>query len=178
MTSTYGNWIRTEIFNPVNNFIIIFNVIFFLGILLLFFWYILSSQFQNIILDKVEIISLLAQNDTTIKKSVQDYIDTVDINQLKISADSDKIKRTDLNNQLFIEKLLGWFVVLGVVMFICFYLLYLHAINKKMSKGDMILIFLLIFSFVTEIVFYFAVVTPWKFIGDYELINNLSKQTP
>jgi hypothetical protein len=171
VSSEYYKWIRNELFSPVNGFIITFNIIFFLGILLLFFWYILSSQFETIILDKVEILTLLSKNDPTIKKNIEEYLSTIDINKLAIIAKNEKETRNIQNNDLFVKKLLGWFIVLGTITMICFILLCLHATKNSISKGDLLLVFLLLFSFVTEIIFYFAVIDSWKFIGDYEIVK-------
>ena len=39
------------------------------------------------------------------------------------------------------------------------------------------LIFLIIASFATEVVFYFAIIVPWKFIGDFQLLKNIEPVT-
>jgi hypothetical protein len=163
VSSEYYKWIRNELFSPVNGFIITFNIIFFLGIL--------CSQFETIILDKVEILTLLSKNDPTIKKNIEEYLSTIDINKLAIIAKNEKETRNIQNNDLFVKKLLGWFIVLGTITMICFILLCLHATKNSISKGDLLLVFLLLFSFVTEIIFYFAVIDSWKFIGDYEIVK-------
>ena len=140
----YDIWIQGEIFSPVNGFIIVFNVLFFLGVLLIFFWYVLSSQFQ-----------------------------TINTEELKAAAQAEQIARNTTNQKGFVESLLGWFIVLGVLTLIAFIMLCIHAVGGGINKGDWVLIFLLVLSFVTEIIFYFVVVDSWEFIGDYQLFKAL-----
>jgi len=169
----YDIWIQGEIFSPVNGFIIVFNVLFFLGVLLIFFWYVLSSQFQTIVLDKVDIITLMATYDENIKTSVTNLIQTINTEELKAAAQAEQIARNTTNQKGFVESLLGWFIVLGVLTLIAFIMLCIHAVGGGINKGDWVLIFLLVLSFVTEIIFYFVVVDSWEFIGDYQLFKAL-----
>jgi len=169
---TYSQWIRGELFSPVNMFIIILNSLFFIGVLVIFFWFILSTQFESIMLDKVDIVTLFAQNDPAVYSSIKEYIDKVDVDQLKATSDSDQNARNTSNTQLFVDNLVWWFAVLGILTLVSFGYLISHGLGN-ITIGEYMLIFLIILSFTTEIVFYFAMVNSWKFIGDFQLLKNL-----
>lgn len=171
--STYSKFIMAEVFSPLNIFIIMFNILFFLIVLVLFFWFILSPQFQSIVLDKADIISLLGDSNFKIKTAIGGYLGTIDFDVLEAKANVDSIDRTVINNKNFVDTLLGWFIVIGLVTLASLVFLIKHARKEGggIKTSDWILLLLLVFSFTTEIIFYLVVVKPWQFIGDYELIK-------
>ena len=178
--SDYNTWLKNEIVNPVNSFIISFNILFFLIVLFIFFWYVLSVQFEVIILNKTELITLYAQNDPSVNQAVTAYVQSINLPELQAAAEADETARNKSNLNLLIGypatsnnpfPVFVWYIILSIVTFGLFIWLCVHAAKNGLTSGDKLLLFLLVLSFITEVIFYFAVVNTWEFIGDYEILK-------
>ena len=57
-----------------NDLIPIFmNVMFFMAIQTIFFLYVASKQFENVLIDKINIVKVLSENNPYIKSLIQNY---------------------------------------------------------------------------------------------------------
>ncbi len=167
-------WAGKEVFTGINIFIILLNALFFITVLVIFFWFIVSNQFETIILDKVDIVTLLAKNNPSIYNYIKDYVNNNNIEDIKNISDTDKQTRDKNNVKLFINHMIWWFAVLGILCLIV--LLYLVIKGKGITTGDIVLILLVSVSFTTEIILFFVLIKPWKFIGDFQLMKSLAKE--
>lgn len=157
-------------FDSATLFICILNVIVFMIVLLLFFWFILSRQFEITIVSKVDIIVLLAKEDINVRKQILNIID-LNYEQVKNQSIINEYERDVFNWELLKNKLGPMiYIFMGL-----FKLVFLYIIIKKKSFicVDYLLIFIVLACFIPELLFYYILLENWTFIGDQIIYQNM-----
>lgn len=144
------------------------NVIFFIVVQTIFFLYIASKQFENVLKDKLNFIKELSENNVyvynIIQKLKKDY--TEGKNYSYIVRQRDKY-----NNQI----LLIYCGIPSCVIVICLiYILFFMKSEKSWSNVDSLSLFFVTFAYITEIFFFFCVIYQYIFIGDQTIIYNFT----
>jgi hypothetical protein len=160
-------WIKLDIVDVLIN---LCNIIIFIAVIIIFFWFIISKQFNVIILDKVNIITLLCQRDILFRNNIRIYMQNN--NSIKKTAEELEKLRLAYNTDLLVSQLLPYIYAFGSLIVVCILVI---VYKKRIIVRDEYILFLFIFlGFFTEVVFYFVVINGWKFIGDFELLLLLS----
>lgn len=157
-----------EIFHSSNILICLSNIAVFVTFLILFFWFVLSKQFDAIILEKVKLISLVAKYDPKFKTVLKNYLYSNDSITLAAKATQQENLRYENNvNALQIE-VMPFVYILSTLWTLN--LIYMIWYKRKLLFSEWILLLLVLGAFITEVIFYFILVNEWKFIGDFELV--------
>jgi hypothetical protein len=150
-----------------NDLIPIFiNVIFFIIFQIIFFIYVASKQFENVLKDKLNFIKELSNNNPYVYNIIQslkkDYIK-------EKNYDNIILERDKYNNKILL-------IYCGIPMFIIFififYILFFMKSEKSWNYIDSLSLFLVTFAYITEIFFFFCVIYQYIFIGDQNIIYN------
>lgn len=150
-----------------NDLIPIFmNVMFFMAIQTIFFLYVASKQFENILIDKINIVKVLSENNPYIKSLIQNYKNSYISNK---NFDIIISEREKYNNEILL-------IYCGIPMIIIFilllYVIFFMKSDKPWSKVDTLSLFFVTLAYLTELFLFFCVITQYIFIGDVNLIYN------
>jgi hypothetical protein len=157
-------------FDSVGVFICILNNIVFMLTLLLFFWFIISKQFETVILSKVDILVLVLKENKELKKKIIDQI-YKEYNNTKLISIDNEFHRNEYNFELLKNKI-GPFIY-SFFSILCSLFGYIVYKRIKFDIIDFILVLSVIFAFSTEIVFYYVLLNNWIFIGDNSVLKYL-----
>jgi hypothetical protein len=164
-----------DVFHPSNILICVANISVFVIFLILFFWFILSRQFDAIILEKVSIISLIAKYDPEFRKVLLEYLYSNNTSNDLIAKKQEELRYRENVNSLQIE-VLPFTYILGTILILDIIYMVLH--KNKLMFSEWILLILVLGAFITEVIFYFVLVNEWRFIGDFQLIYNILYSSP
>jgi hypothetical protein len=160
-------------FNSYTWINILLTVLFFIIVQTLFFLYIVSKQYDSVILAKAELIKLMAENNNKFKL----YIDTIkeeNIEELERNAAIANARRYELNKELVIKYcFIPANVVGGLLLLTILYSLF-NFKGPKWTYIETISLFLIITSYLTELYFFFFIVKKYEMVGDIEILYNVS----
>lgn len=154
----YNDWI-----------VVLLNVLFFMVVQTLFFRFIASKQYENVLLDKLglvsEFVSKQPQYKIALDKERKDYLE-----QNKRFIEAQRKTRYALNDQFEVDYCWKYIIFALVALLVIF------AINPKdwTTFHTLGVIFILI-SYTTELLFFFGMVQQYEFVGDHTVINSLVK---
>lgn len=163
--------LKNFIYKTPNLIITLSNMFTFMTVQILFFYFVATKLFSNLIQSKAVIIKKYNEFDSNTKEIFQDFKNSPEYEKLKRITKNQEELRTYLNIQLILKKLIP------IVMFI-FFLILINIIvirlnNENFVFVDWILLFLVIFAFTTELIYFFFIVQQYYFAGDIELIKRL-----
>lgn len=171
-TSTKRVYSIKAFFDPLNMIPVFLNILVFMCMQITFFWFVASRSVIDAFVDKAEYIHDLAQRDPAANLAMLAYLtsesSTVDVPK---AAAEQKRQRDEENMRLVFSTLgppIG--VTLGILVF--FFLLMLVR-GKKFTSVDLMLIFLVLFAFSTELVFFFVLVKNYIYLGDVQFLNSI-----
>lgn len=153
-----------------NDWIIIFvNVIFFVVVQTLFFRFIASKQYENVLKQKVEILKIYADKFPSEKKRIHKLIEKY------LKENNELINqqyKTRNQKNLALEDLYCWnFLKVIVALLVITMFLNKQPWNPVYTLG---LIFVVL-GYTTEILFFFLIVKRYEFVGDHHISSELSK---
>jgi hypothetical protein len=150
--------------------IIIFsNVLSFMIIEALFFWYIIGRNFETIIDEKASAFKQIYKEIDGINTTVDKFINSVNITELEISAREFRDIRHTHNINEFSRWLTGPIVTISILLILC--ILAEFRYKKKFDITDFKILIFIFFSFTTEIIFYFVVIYNSDILSDIEFIE-------
>lgn len=157
-------------FDSATLFICILNVIVFMVVLLLFFWFILSRQFEITIVSKVDIIVLLAKEDKNVYNQILEYID-LNYEQVKNQSIYNEHERDVFNWELLKNKIGPMiYIFMGLFKIV---IIYIIIKKKRFIFVDYLLVFFVLACFLPELLFYYILLENWTFIGDQVIYQNM-----
>lgn len=148
-----------------NDYIPIFtNVLFFICIQTIFFIYVASKQFENILINKINIINIISNNNPYIRSLIHNYK-----NNYSPTKNFDKIlyEREIYNNELL---LIYCGVPMIIISMILIYIIFFMKSDKPWNKVDTLSLFFVTLAYLTELFLFFCVISQYIFIGDINLI--------
>jgi hypothetical protein len=160
--------IINEVFSSKNIIINTSNILIYVIVIILFFIYVISQQIENIILNKIDILIMIANHDPFVKKNLIDYIKN---NDLSSAAKTQNNIRFQYNMDLLNINILPYLYILIAI--IAADIIYIVFEKIKMTTAEIVLFLSIFCGFITEILFYFIVIKNWNFIGDHELYEIL-----
>lgn len=175
-----------QVFYPANSIVMISNIIIYITLQNIFFWFKVSRSVENLIDEKSILFKDLAKNDDI--KNLYSVLlsDTNKIEHILEKASIDREERYEHN----IELIFKWNSPIFCILFsfiiieacILFYKKSTYVKNEqninsesvyKFNRIDYILLCMVCLAFLTEIIFYFAVLERSILIGDSEIIKSL-----
>tara|TARA_B100000945_G_C20364172_1_gene588707 strand:+ start:683 stop:1231 length:549 start_codon:yes stop_codon:yes gene_type:complete len=164
-----------NIFNAPAMTIIAANIVCFIIFQCLFFYFIASKQFENLVMEKGKSPKVFIQNSPVIGKYICKKMKSDNAEKLQNSID--KNKELQSKNKLTLIETAKWYVIIGSVIGI---LCYIYSIKNNLWKKNHTFGMLLIAGcFTTELIYYLAVFKTHIVIGDWEIIKRLyEKKNP
>jgi ABC-type transport system involved in cytochrome bd biosynthesis fused ATPase/permease subunit len=163
------------IFQPANMIITFANVIFFMIVQTLFFKFVASKQFNEVLNEKVGIFNEYLKYNKDFKNTVTDYLESNQVKELQSTAKQQEQKRESENMNL-IKKWIGTPLVISVVILLFFLLLLFKQSGDKengWSSIDTAILTLVVGAYSTEIMFYLGIVSQYEFYGDQQIYSRL-----
>ena len=154
--------------------VIIANVLFFMVVQTLFFKYIASQQYENVLISKLDMIKLAMQKNPAFKRQILELKKDYQQKYEKIAKEQ-QAKREIINRDLT-WKYCTQLIVFTVTIFIGI------AVFVKSKRGwqniDTLNMLFVTLAYSTELFFFFFIVRKYEFVGDnYILTNVLQKIT-
>ncbi len=141
-----------------------------MAILVIFFWFVISKQFEHVLLSKIDIVVLMAKENEVLKKQLIKNI-MIDYDNLQQIAEENEQARMHFNFELMRNKI-GPFLYSFVSLF---GLLFSYICIKRIRFDtiDFVLILCEICMYSTEYIFYHIIINGWIFIGDQTIYKSL-----
>jgi ATP-dependent Zn protease len=168
--------IPRALIKPSTILIIFCNVLIFMFMQILLFWYVISKAIENIIIDKSSMISNIIKNSTILQEQLNNYINSDTYIQIyNKSLISNKI-REDFNIQLTWQWMLFPFLIVIIIISLgLLFALYAHRCTRdntlKLDKTDIIILGMVFLSFLTEIIVIFVLIMRYVYVSDMEIIK-------
>ena len=159
-----------SIFFSNNMITLLSNVIFYIVVQTLFFYFIGSKQFNNVLENKVDIVVSYAKKNIYLKEFIKEYISNENAKKLEKEAKKQKKKREKYNRSLIFK----W---IGIPLLICIVVLLINIfklfiLGESWGRSDNIILLLVIFAYSTELCFFFGIVKQYEFYGDHKIYRS------
>ena len=157
-----------EVLQPANIIILLSNILIFVLMEVLFFWYIASKSVERSIGQKMELFIELDQIEEV--RQLYDYLlNTTDVNFILEKA----IENEEFRNKYNFELLLTWISPIFIIIIILQIVTIIVLVWKKFKFDsiDFLLLTTVLIAFLSEVIFYFIVVNRTILIGDIEIIK-------
>jgi hypothetical protein len=151
-----------------NDLIPIFlNVIFFIIVQTIFFIYVASKQFENVLKEKLNFVKVLSNNNQYINNII-----TTLKNNYVIGKDYTNVilEREKYNNKLLT---IYCGIPMGIICLFLIYILFIMKSDKQWTNVDTLSIFFVTLAYITELFLFFCVISQYIFIGDQYIIYNI-----
>jgi len=149
--------------------IILSNVLFFMVVQTLFFVFIASKQYENVLVAKLELVKSIYTKFPDIKQALLETKDAYIQSKENIVKEQAK-KRTRANKDL-IWKYCG--VPILIVLFTLFYFVFVNVSKEAWSEVDTLGMLYVALGYLTELCFFFFIVKKYEFVGDQYIVSNV-----
>lgn len=150
-----------------NDLIPIFtNVIFFMVIQTIFFLYVASKQFENVLNDKLNMLKILSDNNSYIKSIINGY------KKKYIEDINFSLVITERNNYNNIILFIYCGIPIIIISILLLYVIFFMKTDKKWNNVDSLSLCFVTLAYMTELFIFFCVITQYIFIGDLDIIYN------
>lgn len=150
------------------------TVLFFYVIQTLFFKYVASNQYNNLLLQKARFLTQLGKYNTNVAALIEEMKKNADINLKSKALESQKIREKINKRLLFNYCIIPIIVVSSILLLIVIYSLFTKA-KKSWSYIETISFILILGSYLTELYFFFFMVQKYEIVSDDELTYKLFK---
>jgi len=164
-----------EIIKPSTILVVFFNVLIFMFMEVLLFWYVISKAIENIIIDKSSIVRDIISNSTSLQNQLDTYVNSQQYAVIYNQSLVDAQERTDFNISLTWQWMTAPFsVVIGILVGGLIYTAYIHLYTSnntlKLDRTDLLVLSLVMLAFLTEIIFIFVLVIRYQYVSDMQVI--------
>jgi hypothetical protein len=162
-----------EMFQPSNMIIILANVFVYMLIQTLFFYFIASKQFNNLLINKVDIVNDYISVDKNANNNMRQFLQTpnVTVIQEKAKSQNNECKTINIKN---IIKYIGLPFIITIIC-LCYFIYALIKYKKEFTSADKFALFLILAVYAIDLLFFFLVIKKYEFVGDEYLYYNLYK---
>lgn len=152
--------------------VILSNVIFFMVVQSFFFYFVASKQYENVLANKMDLVSRFANKNELSKQKFKDFKDAFLLQQNK-KADQQYSERMKENWQ-YIKKYCVYPILAAsaALLFVIYFIKY----NSSWSSIDSLNLTLVLLAYATELYFFFFIVRKFEFVGDQYIIANIFKE--
>jgi hypothetical protein len=164
-----------DFIKPSTILVIFCNVLIFMFMQILLFWYVISKEIENIIIDKSSIAHEIIKNSTKLNNQLNTYLDSKEYALIYNQSLIDKEKRIAFNiNLTWTWMFTPFLFVISILTIGILYTIYIHRYTSnntmKLDKTDLIIIGMVFLSFLTEIIVIFVLIIKYVYISDMEII--------
>ena len=155
-----------------NNMILTFsNIIFFIVVQTLFFYFIASTQFNTVLGDKVGIFNEYMSRNKPLKEQLRQFFASKEYQNIKNGAEQEKEQREEYNINLMKTWILPPLGISTTILLL--FILKLFIYGEPWSDVDTVGLFLVVTAYSTEIMFFLGIVQQYKFYGDIQIFDKL-----
>lgn len=144
------------------------NVIIFVFVQTLFFWFILSQNIVNIATEATSYQSTYLKSNLEERYEFCRNIDAV-LEEMKVKAEADKKQAAEKNIQLIKDNLLTFVLIGYAVLFLL--MMWMFFRGKRYTGPDLIIIVTIFMAFSSEVFYYLFVLRQTKFISINQLVT-------
>jgi hypothetical protein len=163
--------------NFVKNFessdilITLITITLFLLVIILFFWFVISSHFSDIIHYYLGIINgyVDQQTDKAKEKLKSELLKSR--NSIIDKAKKEEEENNQFNINLIKEKLVPFYASFCVLSFVCF--VYMIYYKRPFGNIEILLVLFIFIAFSADLSVYFIIASRWIFLTDQELIKKI-----
>ena len=161
------------IFSSNNMVINISNIICFITIQTLFFYFIASKQFNELLIDKTGIVSSYISHDQDLRFGANQYFHGPEWKDILEKGQQQSKTRTNANLSLIKRKIVP-LIIAAICVLGCF-VYKLKNNSEPWSRTDTILLTLVMGAFTTEFLFFIGIVSQYQHYGDHAIYYTLLK---
>lgn len=155
--------------NKYDWIIVLVNVIFFMIVQTLFFKFVASKQYADVLVSKIDLIKLFLSKEPEKQSEFNDYKNEY----LKTNNEKalQQQRARDKTNKELTRKYCLNLILLGIVVLIVTVLF----MKSKTQWNDVytLSLVLVLLSYTTELCFFFFIVEKYEFVGDHYIIANI-----
>jgi hypothetical protein len=145
------------------------NVIFFVVVQTLFFKYVASKQYENVLESKLDFVKTICDNDNYLRDKIYKIRDDYLENNKELVERQEKIRE---------EKNIKLYYSYSGIPFVIFLLMLLHLIfimksKRKWNDVDSLSLLFVTLAYCTELFFFFFIVRKYEFVGDHQIISDI-----
>lgn len=163
---------------PSTLIIIFSNVLIFMLMQILLFWYVISREIENIIINKSILIKRIIMDSNIFYSKFNNFIQSEEYINIYNKSINDKKTRIDFNLNLTWEWMLPPFlIVICILIGGIIYAIHIHTKidqdnpnSLRIDKTDSIILTTVFFSFLTEIIIIFILIMRYVYISDMDII--------
>lgn len=148
---------------------VVANVLFFMVVQFLFFKYVASKQYEQVLLSKVDFVNNLQRESTIIQKKFSklktEYISSIKNNALE------QEKLRDINNNKLTNTYIHIPILIACLMLL--HLIFIMKSKREWEDTDTLALIFVALAYCTELFFFFFVVRQYEFIGDNNIISKI-----
>lgn len=157
-----------DVVDPANLLILVANILAFVVLETLFFWFIASHSVERVLEEKAEFIADFMDKKGFTKQMMTEYLNSeYAIKTLPAIAREQQKERQEQNWELVLKYIQPVVIGLGVALALIF--AYMRFRRQPLTRIDLFLLFLVLGAFSTELYFYMTVTSQVIYIGDTEI---------
>lgn len=154
--------------NPANLLLVVANVLAFVILQTLFFWFIASRSVERVLEDKAGFIATFFSQKGVTKEMMTDYLNSPSNKEELAKVAAQQRKGREQQNWELVQQYIQP-IVIGLLSAFLFLSLVMFRRGQPLTRIDMFLLFLVLGAFSTELYFYLTVTSQVIYIGDGEI---------
>lgn len=162
---------KSELFESANMIVVIATIIFFIIMQTLFFRYITANQLKIVLEDKADFFEEYLKHDENANARYLAFKESKQYHNIQEEAIREE-KIRDSKNLTETMLWIGIPLILMIILFLFFIILLIFKEHAWDSTDTMLLCFV-VFSYITEIFFYFGIIRQYQYYGDQAIFSNL-----
>lgn len=171
-----------NVIGPTNLVLITFNILIFLLVIIFWFWFIGTQQLYTILDNKTEEILNITGQDVVMTGSINLFVDSVLNDSVKIEETKKSIIDRNNDNVDSFHVVILPIIITFLILFLISVMYLIYNIKypsgyKIFEKYDFILIFITLIMFLSEVIFYFIVITDFHYMSTITLMAKLFNNT-
>ena len=157
-----------DVVDPSNLLILVANILAFVVLETLFFWFIASHSVERVLEEKASFIADFMEKKGFTKEMLTEYLNSEYATKtLPEIANEQQREREQQNWDLVVKYIQPVVIGLSVALFLLF--VYMRYKRQPLTRIDVFLLFLVLGAFSTELYFYLTVTSQVIYIGDTEI---------
>lgn len=159
------------VFESSNMIVTVSNIIFFIVVQTMFFYFIASKQFNVVLNNKVGILNEFASRDDELRSNIKAFFASDAYKQIEEAAEVEAEERVAYNTKL----IKNWIVppLLACIALLLIFLIKRSVYNEPWGAADTLGLILVVSAYTTEVLFYLGIVRRFEFYGDIQIYDKI-----
>lgn len=165
-----------DVLDPANLLIVFANVLAFVILETLFFWFVASKSVEDVLQDKADLVTYFVTRRPVTEYDMKVYLET-EANKKKLPTIANEQRQEREVNNWELVKAYIFPIGLICVTIIAALLLFMLFRRQVLTTIDRTLLAMVLGAFLTEVYFYFTVTSQLIYIGDDEITYRMYKSS-